>query len=193
VTATTAFLRFAVAAVGALVFAAPAAAQDEVALIQKRTQVREMARDALASLYEVQPGARLAVDRATGYAVFSTFGIKIFFAGGTTGNGVVVNQHTHRDTFMKMIKVQAGLGFGASKDRYIFVFETAQALRDFASQGWDFGGGANVSAMVQQQGGTFTGAVSVFPGVYLYQLTDTGLSASITLSGTKFFKDPDLH
>lgn len=192
-TATTAFLRFGVAAVGALVFAAPAAAQDEVALIQKRTQVREMARDALASLYEVQPGARLAVDRATGYAVFSTFGIKIFFAGGTTGNGVVVNQHTHRDTFMKMIKVQAGLGFGASKDRYIFVFETAQALRDFASQGWDFGGGANVSAMVQQQGGTFTGAVSVFPGVYLYQLTDTGLSASITLSGTKFFKDPDLH
>jgi lipid-binding SYLF domain-containing protein len=193
VTATTAFLRFAVAAVGAVVFAAPAAAQDEAALIQKRTQVREMARDALASLYEVQPGARLAVDRATGYAVFSTFGIKIFFAGGTTGNGVVVNQHTHRDTFMKMIKVQAGLGFGASKDRYIFVFETAQALRDFASQGWDFGGGANVSAMVQQQGGTFTGAVSVFPGVYLYQLTDTGLSASITLSGTKFFKDPDLH
>lgn len=192
-TATTAFLRFAVAAVGAVVFAAPAAAQDEAALIQKRTQVREMARDALASLYEVQPGARLAVDRATGYAVFSTFGIKIFFAGGTTGNGVVVNQHTHRDTFMKMIKVQAGLGFGASKDRYIFVFETAQALRDFASQGWDFGGGANVSAMVQQQGGTFTGAVSVFPGVYLYQLTDTGLSASITLSGTKFFKDPDLH
>jgi hypothetical protein len=33
----------------------------------------------------------------------------------------------------------------------------------------------------------------VSPGVYLYQLTDTGLSASLTLSGTKFFKDPDLH
>ena len=47
--------------------------------------------------------------------------------------------------------------------------------------------------MVLQQGGTFTCAVSVFPRVYLYQLTDTGLAASLTLSGTKFFKDPDLH
>ena len=70
---------------------------------------------ALASLYEVQPAARFVVDHAAGYAVFSTFGIKVFFAGGTTGNGLVVNHRTHRDTFMKMIKVQAGLGFGASR------------------------------------------------------------------------------
>ena len=121
-----------------------------------------MARDALASLYEFQPGARYVVEHGAGYAVFSTFGIKIFFAGGTTGSGLVVNHRTHRDTFMKMVKVQAGLGFGASKDRMIFVFETANAIRDFANQGWDFGGGANVSAMVADQGGTFTGAVSVF-------------------------------
>ena len=181
------------AVLAVLALAAPAAAQDEAALIQKRQQVREMARDALAALYEVQPGARHVVEHAAGYAVFSTFGIKIFFAGGTTGSGVVVNHRTHRDTFMKMVKVQAGLGFGASKDRLIFVFETANALRDFTNQGWDFGGGANVSAMVAEQGGTFTGAVSVQPGVYLYQLTDTGLAASLTLSGTKFFKDTDLH
>jgi lipid-binding SYLF domain-containing protein len=185
--------RLAIASFAALALVAPAAAQDETALIQKRTQVREMARDALASLYEIQPGARHVVDHAAGYAVFSTFGIKIFFAGGTTGSGVVVNHRTHRDTFMKMVKVQAGLGFGASKDRLIFVFETASALRDFVNQGWDFGGGADASAMVAQQGGTFTGAISVFPGVYLYRLTDTGLSASLTLSGTKFFKDADLH
>ncbi len=61
------------------------------------------------------------------------------------------------------------------------------------NQGWDFGGGASVAAMVAKRGGTFTGAVSVMPGVYLYQLTDTGLSASLTLSGTRFFKDADLH
>jgi lipid-binding SYLF domain-containing protein len=185
------FLRFALALLAAL--ALPAAAQDETGLIQKRQQVREMARDALAALYEVQPGARFAIDHAAGFGVFSTFGIKIFFAGGATGSGVVVNNRTHRDTFMKMVKVQAGLGFGASKDRLIFVFETHNALRDFVNQGWDFGGQAALAAMVAERGGTFTGAVSVAPGVYLYQLTDTGLSASLTVSGTKFFKDPDLH
>ena len=94
---------------------------------------------------------------------------------------------------MKMIKVQAGLGFGASKDRLIFVFETRRALRDFVNQGWEFGGQANVSAIVADQGGTFSGAISVSPGMYLYQLTETGLAAEATLSGTKFYKDTDLH
>ena len=142
--------RFVLSVLAALALAAPAAPRTRRALIQKRQQVREMAREALASLYEVQLAARSVVDHAAGYAVFSTFGIKIFFAGGTTGSGVVVNHRTHRDTFMKMVKVQAGLGFGASKDRMIFVFETANAIRDFVNQGWDFGGGADVSAMVRR-------------------------------------------
>jgi len=176
-----------------LALVTPAVAQDETALIQKRNQVREMRRDALAYLYEIQPGARYAVEHAAGYGVFSIFGIKIFFAGGSTGSGEVINNRTRRETFMKMVKVQAGLGFGASKDRLIFVFETHKALRAFVNQGWEFGGQANVSAMVADQGGTFAGAVSISPGVYLYQLTETGLAASVTLSGTKFFKDTDLH
>ena len=39
----------------------------------------------------------------------------------------------------------------------------------------------------------FAGAAAVAPGVYLYQLTDTGLSATLTVSGTRFFKDGDLN
>ncbi len=181
------------AAAVALAIGAPAIAQDEQAIILKRQQVREMAREALADLYDIAPSSRYALQHAAGYAVFSTFGLKIFFAGGTSGNGVVVDHRSGRDTFMKMVKVQAGLGFGASKDKYIFVFENESALRSFVTQGWDFSGNANLSAMVSQQGGTFTGAVSVSPGIYMYQLTDTGLSASVTVAGTKFFKDPDLH
>jgi len=33
----------------------------------------------------------------------------------------------------------------------------------------------------------------VAPGVFLYQLTNTGLAATITVSGTKYFKDTDLN
>ena len=47
--------------------------------------------------------------------------------------------------------------------------------------------------MAGGQGSMFSGAASVAPGVYVYQLTQTGLSASITVSGTKFFTDPDLN
>jgi lipid-binding SYLF domain-containing protein len=125
--------------------------------------------------------------------VFSTFGVKLFFAGGTTGKGMVVNHRTGRQTFMKMLQVQGGLGFGVNQNRLIFVFATESALRNFINQGWEFGGQANLSAMAGGQGGMFTGAASVAPGVYLYQLTDTGLSATLTVSGTKFFKDANLN
>jgi lipid-binding SYLF domain-containing protein len=152
-----------------------------------------MAQDALATLYELSPSARLGIERAAGYAVFSTFGLKLFFAGGTSGRGVVVNQHTHRQTFMKMLQVQGGLGFGVNKNRLIFVFTSEQALRDFINQGWEFGAQAGVSAMAAGQGLMFNGAASIAPGVYLYQITDTGLAATLTVSGTRFSKDADLN
>jgi len=173
--------------------ALPAGVPNEGKIIQARHQVREMAQDALAQLYEIAPGARLAVERAAGYGVFSTFGVKLFFAGGTTGKGVVVNNFSSRQTFMKMVQVQGGLGFGINQNRLIFVFLTEESLRSFVAQGWEFGAQANVSAMAGGQGGMFSGAASIAPGVYLYQLTSTGLSAALTVSGTRYFKDTDLN
>ena len=173
--------------------ALPQGVPNEGRIIQARQQVREMAQDALPALYEIAPGTRCAIDRSAGYAVFSTFGLKLFFAGGTTGKGMVVNKRTQRQTFMKMVQVQGGLGFGVNKNRLIFVFTNEQALRNFVDQGWEFGGQANLSAMSGGQGTMFSGAAAVSPGVYLYQLTETGLSAAITVSGTRYFKDPDLN
>src|SRR6266576_3912566 len=143
--------------------------------------------DALPALYEIAPSTRRAIDRSAGYAVFSTFGLKLFFAGGTTGKGMVVNKRTSRQTFKKMVQVQGGLGFGVNQNRLIFVFTNEQALRNFVDQGWEFGGQANLSAMAGGQGTMFSGAAAVSPGVYLYQLTETGLSATITVSGTRYF------
>lgn len=173
--------------------ALPEGVPNEGKIIQARHQVREMSQDALATLYEIMPGARRAIEHSAGYAVFSTFGVKLFFAGGTTGKGMVVNKRTGRQTFMQMAQVQGGLGFGVNKNRLVFVFTNEQALSNFINQGWEFGGQANLSAMAGGQGGMFTGAASVAPGVYLYQLTDTGLSATLTVSGTKFFKDATLN
>ena len=44
---------------------------------------------------------------------------------------MVVNNRTHRQTFMKMVGVQAGLGFGIAKTRLVFVFETVSAMQSF--------------------------------------------------------------
>jgi lipid-binding SYLF domain-containing protein len=129
-------------------WSAPLFAAEESEILQERYRVREVGHEALSTLYEIQPGARYVIENAAGYGVFSTFGIKIFFAGGTTGKGFVHNNRTKRFTYMRMVQVQGGLGFGASKDRIIWVFETHKALNDFVNSGWDFGGKAQAAAMV---------------------------------------------
>ena len=154
-------------------------------------------RDTSASLADhpvrIPPDARSAVEQAGGYAVFGTFGIKLLFAGGQQGKGMVVNKRTHRQTFVKMVGVQAGLGFGVAKTRLIFIFETVSSMQSFIDQGWQFGASGSLSAAADSQGGMFTGAASVSPGVFVYQITDTGLAAQITATGTKFFKDDALN
>ena len=173
--------------------AIPSGVPNESRILQARLQVKEMAQDALASLYETSPWARRSVEKAAGYAVFSTFGLKLLFAGGTTGKGIVHNNRTGRQTFMKMLQVQGGLGFGLNQNRLVFVFTNASALRNFIDQGWEFGGQGNLSAIAGGQGAMFSGAAAVSPGVYLYQITETGLAATLTVSGTKYFKDTALN
>ena len=38
--------------------------------------------------------------------------MKIFVAGGGSGKGLAVSNSTKKETFMKMVEVQAGLGMG---------------------------------------------------------------------------------
>lgn len=160
---------------------------------ERRQVVRDMAGDTLERLYENLPSARAAVESAAGYGVFSNFGMKIFFAGGGKGSGMVVNNKTKQETFMKMVEVQAGLGLGVKKFSVVFVFDEEQALNSFINQGWEFGGQATAAAKSGDKGAAYSGAVSVAPGVWMYQMTSAGLAAEITGKGTKYYKNAELN
>lgn len=160
---------------------------------KERAEVRKAANDALAALYKVQPGARKAVESAAGYAAFSNFGMKLLVAGSGTGKGVAVNNRTKAVTYMKMAEVQAGVGFGVKKFRLVWVFDNAAALDKFVNAGWEFGGQATASAKAGGQGSGYEGAVSVSPGVWLYQLTGDSLALELTAKGTRYYKDTDLN
>jgi lipid-binding SYLF domain-containing protein len=161
---------------------------------EQRDDVRATANDTLNRLYRAQPGSREAIARAAGYGAFSNFGMKILFAGGGKGKGLVVNNRTKKDTFMKMVEVQAGLGLGVDKYRLVWVFERTADLDQFVNSGWELGAQATLTAQADGQGAQgFAGAVSVKPGVWLYQLSDEGLAIDITAKGTKYFRDDDLN
>ena len=160
---------------------------------QERKSIQKMETDTLARLYKVQPSAKGAIEGAAGYAVFSNFGMKIFVAGGGSGKGVAVDRKSGQRTYMKMGEVQAGIGIGVKKFNVVFVFETADRLDQFVNQGWEFGGQTTAAATTGEQGGALQGAVSVAPGVWMYQLTDKGLALEATVKGTKYWKDSALN
>ena len=177
------------AAVLAIPGTASAATKDE-----KRQDVRDVTENTLARLYKTQPHAKEAIDSSAGYAVFSNFGMKILFAGGGSGSGMAVNRKAKTETFMKMVEVQAGLGVGVKKFRLVWVFEKQTDLNRFINSGWELGAQATASAQVSGKGQeAYAGAMSVSPGVWLYQLTDDGLVAELTAKGTKYYKDAELN
>ena len=161
---------------------------------EMQQEIRTTAQETLSRLYQTTPGAKAAVERAAGYAVFSNFGMKILVAGGGTGKGVVVDNKSKKETFMKMVEAQAGLGFGVKKFKLVWVFEKKSDLDKFVKSGWEIGAQSSVTAKSGGKGTeVFAGAMSVTPGVWLYQLSDDGLALELTAKGTKYYKDDELN
>jgi lipid-binding SYLF domain-containing protein len=167
------------------------AADDKKAKEQK--EVRKVAQKTLQQLYKAEPAATAAVERAAGYAVFNNMGVKILFAGSGKGKGIAVDNKTKKETFMKMIELQAGLGIGVKKFNVVFVFDNDKVLNSFINSGWEFGGQATAAAKTSDKGGAMAGAASVSDGVWMYQMTEKGLAAEITAKSTKYYKDDDLN
>jgi lipid-binding SYLF domain-containing protein len=180
-----------IALVLALLLSSSALAADKAE--QQRKEIQKMEKDVVTRLYSVQPSAKRAIEGAAGYAVFSNFGMKILFAGGGSGKGVAVDRKSGQRTYMKMGEIQAGAGIGVKKFQVVFVFETADNLNAFVNQGWEFGGQTTAAATSGDKGAALQGALSVSPGVWMYQLTDKGLALEATVKGTKYWKDADLN
>jgi lipid-binding SYLF domain-containing protein len=149
--------------------------------------------DTLQRLYKAEPKTKAVIKLAYGYAVFSDLGVKILFGGTGNGKGVAINNRTKHQTYMKMIELQAGLGVGIDKFRVVFVFDDQRAFDSFVNSGWEFGGQSTLAAKAGDNGGAMSGAVAVADGVWMYQLTDTGLAVEISATGTKYYKDDDLN
>jgi lipid-binding SYLF domain-containing protein len=170
-----------------------ALAADQSKVDKERQEIRNRTKEILAQLYKAEPKAKANIQKAAGYAAFSNFGMKIFVAGSGTGKGVAVDNKTKKEIFMKMIELQAGLGFGVKKFSLVWVFEKPDALATFVNSGWELGGQASAAAKAGEKGAAFQDALAIAPGVWLYQLTDKGVALELTAKGTKYYKDDDLN
>lgn len=159
----------------------------------QRAEIRSMASQTMAQLYQSYPEAKTKVRKSAGYAVFSDFGLKIIFGGGSHGEGVAISNATQKATFMKMFELSPGFGFGAQKFRVVFLFETREAFDKFVNSGWEFGGNTEAALQSTTQGAGGRLGVSVSPGVTMYQISEAGAIVGVSISGAKYYKNDDLN
>lgn len=160
---------------------------------EKRNEIQEMRSETLAKLYKVHPLAKGDIQQAVGYAVFSNIGVNLILLSAAGGSGVAHDNRTGKDIYMKMVSGGVGFGLGIKDFRGIFVFSTAKAFKQFVESGWAADAQADAAAKSGKKGGALAGAITVAPGVDLYQLTETGLALQATIQGTKYFKDDELN
>jgi len=160
---------------------------------EERKDLQEARKAALTKLYAEKPHAKKEVASAKGYAVFSSIGVNLFLVSTENGGGILRDNSTGKDTYMRMFSAGGGIGMGVKDFSVIFIFHTDKALREFQSEGWDFSGKADVRAEAEGQGTGAEAALTVIPGTTIYQLTEAGLALQATLQGTKFWADEDLN
>lgn len=168
-------------------------AADKAKIEEEKTELQKMSKETLVQLYKLQPSAKKVISKSAGYAVFSNFGTKILIIGGGSGKGVAYDNKSKKEIFMKMVELQTGIGLGVKKFRLVWVFENNKDLTEFINSGWEFGGQTTAAAKMGDDGGAFAGAISISPGIWLYQITDSGLALEATVKGTKYYKDEDLN
>lgn len=159
---------------------------------EKRAEVLKSSHATLADFYKLDPKLRGQIEKSTGYATFTTYGLS-FLIGGAGGKGVVHDRKTGKETFMDMAQASAGVQIGLSQTRVLIVFKNEKAVKNFVDKGWEFGGGGAASAGVANKKiGSGAGENLISDATY-YTLTPNGLQYGGAVAGTKFWKDKDLN
>ena len=177
---------------GALLFDCTATGLRESSIEQRRQEVFKMRQSVLNQLYAVKPDTEAQIDNAAGYAVFTNASVNLILASFGGGLGVVLDNDTGRETFMRMGEVGVGLGAGIKDFRAIFVFHDRAALQRFLDVGISIGGQADAVAKAGDLGAAVSGE-AIVDNVTIYQLTQSGLALQATIKGTRYWRDPKLN
>jgi lipid-binding SYLF domain-containing protein len=158
---------------------------------EKRSVIQSETHKTLGELYAAKPEAKEKVAGSAGYGYFSNVNVNLLVLSTENGYGVVHDNASGKDTYMKMAGAGVGLGMGAKDTRVIMVFTDPAVMENFVTKGWTASGGADAAAKTKDDGSA-TGA-TVMPGMEIYQFTKAGLALQATVQGTKFWPDDSLN
>jgi lipid-binding SYLF domain-containing protein len=168
---------------------------------EQRRSIHAMQKTTLQEVRARYPAADQALKQAAGYGVFALQSNKIMVVGIGNGYGVVHDNRSGKETYMRVAQAGTGLGLGINQSRFLMVFPTAKSLSDFIDHGVMLSADTHASAKYKDKGGaTPTRTLSTQPvgesavsGIHIYPLTDNGLSAQAMLYGYKYWPDDALN
>ena len=119
---------------------------------EKRVTVRKQRDEMLAELYKSKPELKDRIKKAAGYATFKQSDVNLFLLATGNGYGMLVNNKTGKETYMRVASLGGGVGLGVKDLRVVFIFNDDKVMKDFVEQGWQFGGKADAAAKYEDTG-----------------------------------------
>ncbi|HWV99103.1 MAG TPA: hypothetical protein VNZ64_05355 [Candidatus Acidoferrum sp.] len=113
---------------------------------EKKANIHKQRDEMLRQLYVSHPEMKKVLNKAAGYATFSQVSVNLLLLATCNGYGVVVDNKTKKETFMRMGSLGGGIGAGVKDVRVVFVFHDPKVMRTFIEQGWQFAGQADAAA-----------------------------------------------
>ena len=160
---------------------------------KKRDAVRKIRDDALEDFYATKPEIKEEVGKAVGYAVFDASQVNLVLFVGGLGEGVLVENGTGKETFMKMKRAGTGPGVGYKKFRQLMVFKDRSLFDRFRKLGADVGASADATMKIGGKGAAVDPNVSFNPQLSVYQITDRGALLQANWGGVAYQPDADLN
>ena len=111
----------------------------------RRQAILDMRNEVLTELYELRPDTEAQIFSAVGFAVFSNASVGLIVNVGG-GVGILRNNGTGEDLYLRMGEVGVGVGAGVTDIRLVMVFHSEDALQRFTDAGFTVGGDADVAA-----------------------------------------------
>ena len=175
---------------------ASAAEKSDVSSVEaakKRDALLKMRDEALEDFYATKPEIKEELAKAVGYAVFDASQVNIVLFVGGTGGGVLVENGTGKETFMKMRRVGTGPGIGYKSFRQLMIFKDRSLLDQFRTLGADVGASADATMKIGDKGVALDPNVSFNPLLSVYQITDRGVLLQANWGAVAYRPDADLN
>jgi lipid-binding SYLF domain-containing protein len=159
----------------------------------KRSTIQAETQKTLGELYAAKPETRDKVAKSVGYGYFSNVNVNLLVLSTENGYGVVHDNTSGKDTYMKMAGAGVGLGAGVKDYRAILVFNDPQVLQKFITERMNFGGSTDATSKTKDDGAAAAAGATATQGMEIYQFTEKGLALQATIGGTKFWPDDSLN